>query len=767
MSLDLYGLEQQPTEPVAAESQFDVGEYLRRFRRRWKLLAAVAAACVVLALVQYSLTPAAYRAEAVIQIERRSLTPFSNTQNAWLDTVWNMEYYPTQYELLRSRGLAEAVVHNLRLADDPMFNPSAVVAGGTAQHATAGDDRAALGRLADRLRAGLSVDPVSSTQLVRLIYRSSDPELAARIANGFAETFIDQSLTSRSATVSSASGFLDQQIENLKREIRMLEGELQDYSRDQDIVAAEPESNVFYQRLESLNEDYIGTVGRRIERQARYEELASTPKEVVANAQSSGLVNSLKKELLELERRYDSQLETFKPDWPPLRELQSEIERDRANLDQVIEREAERALQAAYSEYQTLLRQEQKLAAEIDRAKQEAMDQNLAGVELANRQVEIKTRRDLLDQLLRRSSETTMALSMTQQGESRSSHIHMVEEALVPRHPYQPNLRRSLMLGLGFGLMLGFGAVLLVEFLDRSVKTPGELERLVGLPVLAVIPNVAESGDGYGYGYGYGAGRRVRASAKAPPRRWVEKKKGVARRVELAPHEQPKLMISEAYRSLRTALLLSTADELKAVAITSAESGEGKTVTIGNLAVVLAQLGRRVLLVDADLRKPRQHEVFGLSNRVGLVSHLTGTAGPEEIIQPTAVPNLFLAPSGPTPPNPSELLASERMRQFLDQAKQRFDFVLFDTPPVLSVTDATLIGSLVDGVVLCFRAGQVLREDARSCRDRLLRADVRLLGTVLNRHREPGGRYGRRYQGYAVYGGDSGDSGDASAHSAA
>ena len=187
------------------------------------------------------------------------------------------------------------------------------------------------------------------------------------------------------------------------------------------------------------------------------------------------------------------------------------------------------------------------------------------------------------------------------------------------------------------------------------------------------------------------------------------------------------------------------------VAVTSAEAGEGKTATIANLGVVMAQLGRRVLIVDADLRKPRQHEVFQVSNRDGLVNYLTGSASAEQIVLRTAVPNLFLVTSGPIPPNPSELLSSERMKTFLTMTRERFDFVLLDTPPALAVTDATLVGSAADGVVLCFRAGKVQRDDTRACRDRLLRAEVRILGAVLNRYHEVRGRYSKQYQHYAAY----------------
>ncbi len=209
--------------------------------------------------------------------------------------------------------------------------------------------------------------------------------------------------------------------------------------------------------------------------------------------------------------------------------------------------------------------------------------------------------------------------------------------------------------------------------------------------------------------------------------------------------------MAEAYRSLRTALLLSSARELKVIVVTSAVPSEGKTSTAANLAVVLAQLGKKVLLVDGDLRKPRLHEVFRAANQIGLVSFLTHGAEAEKIIFRCDIDNLFLTPSGPIPPNPSELLSSERMGEFLRFVRARFDMVVIDSAPTLAVTDAILLGSLSDGVVLCLRAGYVQRRDAKSCRDRLLQADVKLLGVVLNRHQGVEGRYRSGYSGSYGY----------------
>jgi capsular exopolysaccharide synthesis family protein len=282
------------------------------------------------------------------------------------------------------------------------------------------------------------------------------------------------------------------------------------------------------------------------------------------------------------------------------------------------------------------------------------------------------------------------------------------------------------------------------------------VERILGLPVLAVVPDLNEGPRGYGYSYRYGYGDPQEGDAPEPAApagrraRRVDRKKAAADvPIELLPHHRPRLAVSEAYRALRTGLLLSTARELKIVSVTSVEAGEGKTATASNLSVVLAQLGKRVLLVDADLRKPRLHKVFAVSNQSGLVTYLT-TGGEEGIVHRTPVAGLSLMPSGPIPPNPSELLASDRMWELLERLRSAYDYVVFDTPPTLAVTDSTVIGARSDGVILCVRAAQVDRRDAARAVDRLRMADIRLLGAVLNAYRSGGGSGYRYYESYAA-----------------
>lgn len=739
------------------ESELNLAEYLGMLRRHWKLAAVCCSLGLAGAGIHYAITPKAYQATTVIQIERRNLTPLGNAQNPWLENYWNMEFYPTQYELLQSRGLAERVVKSLDLMEDPAFNPGAAREG--AKGATAEADEAVLGGLAEQLRGGLSVEPVRNTQLVQLSFRAASPEFAAKAANAFAESYIDMGVEDRFATAGKASTFLSSQIEKLKEEIQDKETQLQAFSRRSDIVTMDPAANVTLKRLEALNGQYIDAKKTRIEREAQYHEALSGPRESMSDSLTTGVVSDQRSQLLKLERDYETKLKTYKPDFPDMVALRTEIEKARQHLNEVLGEQVDKVKSSALASYQTAARQEQELEGELNNLKREVINQSSAAVEYTNLKVEIQTRRDLLDELLRKQSETEVAVRLQ---DTRQSNIRIIDKATVPGGPFQPSLRKDGSYGLLLGLLFGVGCAVLIEVLDRTVKAPEEVERKLGLPTLAVIQDLSESGKAYGYSaYGYGeaaADDKPRARpGKAPAGGWREKKKAPAAalppsQIELVPHERPRTLISESYRSLRTALMLSSARELKAIAVTSAVAGEGKTATASNLAVVLAQLGRQVLLVDCDLRKPRLHQVFRVSNRFGLVNQLTATAEPEAVFLPTEVPNLWLTPSGPIPPNPSELLSSDRMRDWLKAVRGRFDFVVLDTPPALAVTDATIVGMLADGVVLTLRSGKVTREEARLCRDRLRQSGIKILGAVLNRYRSLQTGLGKRYRYYEAYG---------------
>ncbi len=738
---DIYAPVDERDEGPAADggaNWLDLSEYARLLLRRWRVVASISVACITLGVVHYLVTPPEYRATTTIQIEQRNLLNLGGETNPWLEAWTGMKYYPTQYRLLRSRGLAERVVMDLRLTQDPLFNP----AGGSAKTpvSPAEDDRK-VAALANKLLGGLAVSEVKGTELATLTYVSAHPELAARVVNGVADAYIEWGIQNRRESVGKTSVFLAEQIDSLKRDLDVKEQELQEYSLRSDVVDLDSGSSAALQRLERLNDSLIAATAERLEKEARYRQLVSPSHDSSLDRSADGLIGRLTQQQLEKEREYETKLQVYKPDWPAMVALRGEIEEGRRYLAEMVAQEVEKARRAAYGDLQTAIRRERSLADEIDKVKAEAIGLGSVSVEYKNLEMEVENQRELLDQLLQRLSETGVSASLYR---TRESNVRVVDRALVPGSPFRPSLRNSLTLGTSMGLLLGVGLVLLMHLLDRSIKSAEELERLLNLPVLVVIPNLDDTGKGYGYSRYY-ASDKGRKKGRKP--RLKEGPRPTS--IELVPESRPRIGISEAYRSLRTALLLSTAGGLRVVTITSAQVAEGKTATAVNLAVVMAQLGRRVLLVDADLRKARLHKVLEVSNRQGLVNFLTGSEQFEDCLRATAISNLTLCPSGPHPPNPSELLSSDRMSDLVQAARQQFHFVIIDSPPVLAVTDPILTGKLSDGVVLCFRADKILREDARLCRDRLRMAGVRILGTLLNRYQpDRASRYDRRYYYY-------------------
>ncbi len=721
--------------PGSSNSTFDLREYFRLVVSRWPTILLVTGLCVALALAHFVVTPPEYRAETLLQIEQRSPLALKDNSNPYLEAFLTQKYYPTQYRLLKSRGFAERVVQRLGLA-----NHLGLDSGEMDSKDGLETDQAVLADLARRLLGRIRVVPIQGTELVTLSYVSYQPEQAADIVNAYALEYISWNIENRSVLIDKTSSFLQAELQQIKTELKEKETHLEEYSRSTDILTFDPGSNPTLQRLANLNQELLGAQADVRDKDASYRELSQLPRERVADEESKGLIAELRKEQLRRQSEYEAKLQVYKPDWPAMVELRAAIEdADRAYQRAVDKhyREAENRHQA---EAQAARNQQRRLEREISTVKSEAMDLGSVSIEYNNLQMEIEARRTRQDELLQQLSTTSMSARMF--GE-RESNVRVVEQALVPSSPFRPSLSLDLSLGLSSGLILGIGLILLLHFLDRTIKSPEELERIVKLPLLGVIPDVNQKSQGYGIAGYYGYRKRSRGTKANEP----------VRRIELLPAHHPRQAVSEAYRSLRTALLLSSAEKLKLISITSAESGEGKTATAANLGIVLAQLGKRVLLVDGDMRKPRLFKVFDVSNRSGLVNLLTGSVQPESCILPTEVENLYLCPAGPHPPNPSELLSSDRMREFLSFAQAGYDFVIVDTPPVLAVTDAVLVGAMCHGVVLCFRSNKVLREDVQTCRSRLLMSEVRVLGTVLNRYAPPrSGGYGRKYYYYESYG---------------
>lgn len=716
--------------------EFHLSDYWMIVTKHRRLIIWSVVMAIIIGVAVSLLSTPTYKATVVLNIEREKASPFDITGQSPYGG-YDPEFLPTQTRLMKSREVAERVVNTLRLSENPqILAPSRTFFGARSQ----APPSQRVERAATQLQENLTTTPIRGTNLVELSFVAATPKLAADVANAVAAAYIDWNLESKYLVVGQAARFMAAQIEQLKGEVAEKERLLQAYARREDIVSVDPQQNSTLQSLETLNKDYANAVADRVAKEARYYEMQNARPDAIADTLSNGLITQLRNDQAKMEREYADKLNLFKPDWPAMQQLKAQIDKGRQHLDSVVRETVAKARDVARNDYQTALRREQNLRSVLQGQKNEAMNLNANAVEYNNLKTEVETKRTLLDSLLKRQAETEVTSRL--QGQ-RISNVRIVDGALPPASRFRPSYQRNGLLSLFLGLGVGIGLAFLLEYMDRSLRTIEQVEKYTMLPALGVIPAVGTAGANV-YSYGYRKNRKT--TTRLRPAEGVPQ-------IELLPQSHPRSTVAEAYRAFRTALLLSRAGGVKCIVVTSSLPGEGKTSTCVNLAVVLAQLGKRVLLIDADLHKPRVHEIFKISNRAGLVSLLVENTDPALVITQTIVKNLFVVPAGPMSPNPSALLSSPVMKGFLENAKQNFDYIVIDAPPVGAVADAILLGHIADGTVLCVRGGHTAREHVNRVRDRMLRSDVRILGVLINNLEETASPYGYHYgtgvKGYA------------------
>lgn len=692
-------------------------------RRRWVVYVAVAVVATTAVVGSFLVTPL-YRATSTLQIERQNPDILTFREMAGVDYSFAayQDFYQTQYRLLSSEAVTERAAGRLRLEEHPLYAaPSrpglrarlrALLPGTPPSRELSPTEAASA-----RVRGALEIAPVRNSHLVEVSFVGPDPEVAADVANAVVDAYIGFTIESKYTATDQATEFLVTQIATLRREIDEIERILQDYGEAKRIVSVDDASNITLRALADVSSRRTEAETDLARKEAAWRALLAAPDDAVPDVQRSELIARLKQEHALYEGQYTEKSKLFKDGWPELRTIRSKLEQSAERLAIESAAIARAARLAAESEYRRAAAEVANLTDLLLKQERAAQALKRNAVEYTNLQSEVKKKRETLNTLIARQSE--MALSTRLKDlEATSTNVRIVDRAKPPVAPFRPNRTLNALLGVVLGLGLGVGMAFFLDYLDSSIASPSESERASGLPTLAVVPRIEGGGEARA------SGRLGRRLAAVPV--------GAA---DLVTRRDPRGPDAEAYRELRTAILLSSAGRPpRRIMVTSALPEEGKSTTALNLAAVLSQLGKRVLLVDADLRRPRLHRALALSADRGATTYLSGLEDAlESLVQPTDLEGLDLLASGPVPPNPAELLNSERFASLAEEALSAgYDHVVFDSAPVLSVSDPVLVASASDVSILVVRAHRTPRESVRLAVEKFAQARLRPVGVVLN-----------------------------------
>ena len=645
----------------------------------------------------------------------------------------------TEVRILRSDLLALQVIKQLNLDQLPEFGGTGVKSSSLELTTDAlQPDSPQANSLLAGFKGNLRVMLEPNTRIIDIHYLSPDKELAAKVVNRLASTYIEQNFKTRFESTMQASDWLSKQLVDLQMKVETSQEKLVKYQKDHQILGIDDKQNITTAKLDELNKELTTAESERMQKESVYRLAQAGDTEsaaAVAAGVSQGKTSETTSVLLEKlqEQKADlkiqvAQLSTqFGPAYPKLAQLNNQIK----EIDSQLQLEMKKVASRLQGDYLAALQRENMLHAALEAQKQQQNKLNESAIEYSFLKRDFESDRTLYEGLLQKLKEAGVAAGL------RSNNIRQVDMARTPGGPTEPNIPRNLGFGFCLGLTSGIGLAFLLEGIDNTVRTPEQAQAISGLPSLGMIPlgsrNSSESAS---------HGLTVAPSKEA---------------VELITQSRPQSQMAEAYRALRTSLLLtSVGAPPKIILITSALPQEGKTTTSLNTATVLAQKGTRVLLVDADLRRPSIHKALGLGPRTGLSNVLTGGVSlPETIFRSSVLPNLFVLPAGTPPPNPAELLASSQMVEVLAELRQHYDHIVLDTPPTLSVTDAVVLSTRADAVVLVIRCGQTTKPALRRSREILAQVNARVAGVLLNAvdlnspdyyyYYEYQGKYGHRY----------------------
>ena len=696
---------------VLGDTDVHLSDYVKvLYKRRWTAITAFLLVFLSVAVYTFTATPI-YESKVQILIEKEATNVVSFKEAIEQNQVTD-DYYQTQYKILQSRALARKTIDAAKLWDHPQFNPKrqpftvgsiigtpiALVSGlfKAARPAAApgADETQMQSATVDRFLNSLSISPIRNSRLVDVRFASPDPALSAKAANALAKAYIEQNLEFKFMSSKEASDWLGQRLGEQKKNVETSEQALQRYREQTDSVSLEDKQNIVVQKLADLNGAVTRAKTERIQKETVYNQVRALQSDRAAldtfpAILSNTFIQQQKGELADLQRQQAQLSDKLGPRHPDMVKIGLAIKTAEAK----IQTEISKVIQSTRNEYQAAQTQEQSLVNALEQQKRDALALNRKGIDYGTLQRDAASNRQIFDSLMQRTKETGIS------SELKTSNIRVIDAAEIPRGPASPNIPINLMLGLFGGTTLALGLTFFFEYLDSRIKSPEEVKAHLGLSFIGMVPALFEK------------------DLKDP----------------LMSNAVP-ANFAEAFRAIRSNVLFSSADEgSKVLVVTSSAPGEGKTLVATNLAVALAQANQRVLVVDADMRKPRVHSVFQHAQEPGLSNVLVGNSKVSEAVRNTKVPGLWAMPAGVLPPNPSELLGSKRFKEFIATLGQHFDWVIIDSPPVMAVTDSSIVAHVATGVVFVIGSDQTSRHTAQRSLEQLRNANAKMIGAILNR----------------------------------
>jgi capsular exopolysaccharide synthesis family protein len=697
-------------------------------RHKWTVLSAMLVALLVGTVVSFSTTPI-YEAvgRVVINREGAETAGLKNSDTGGSDSYDDyMVAMDTQTHVLQSDAIAKLVIRRLNLDSDPAFAGKGVPGGSSTPDASPAQTRYIEPHreagLVGKFHGSLQINSIPRTRLLEIRFSSPDPGLAAKAVNTLIDTYIEQNYKTHLDATTRTADWLAQQLSELQMKVEESQEKLVRYQKEHGILGIDEKENIITSKLDELNKELTAAEGDRMQKESVYRLASSGDPDLLSNLDTSSPLVKLRGQEEDLHRQLAQASVHFQPTYPKVEELNKQLDAVQTDIKSEITR-----LAAKYQkDYMAALGREKLLRASLEGQKTEENRLNESAIEYSLLKRDVDSNRQLYEGLLQKLKEAGVMTGL------RSSNVRIVDPASAPTAPSTPNIPRNLLMSLVVGLAGGLSLAFILESRDNTVHSLEQVRMITALPSLAVIP-----------------------FASRPSRSLPQAKRLPQTATAVASAMRPKSEIAEAYRALRTSILLSrTGKSAKILMVTSALPQEGKTTTSVNLAIVLAQHGARVLLIEGDMRRSGISQVLHLQSDIGLSTILGQDTIPDAAIRSIAdVPNLWVLPAGPVALHPSEMLASPRMRDLLRNLEPEFDHIIIDTPPVLSVTDAALLSALADSTLLVIRAGMTSRVALRRVHDMLVHVDARIMGVILNAadFTEPdryyyGSRYGSYYQ---------------------